>query len=126
VSVCSNANSNPSVSNIGRELSLGGTSVVLPIDILLKKLAQRLKTKAKKRAALSYYIYALINKEKGCLQKIILENYKEQSPSTSGQGCYSNYNPTLQAFKEFNIHKLYIKGILRKMHQKAFTISIKN
>ena len=67
MSVYSNADSNPSISNIGRELSLGGISVVLPIDILLKKLARRLKTKAKKRVALSYYIYALINKEKGCL-----------------------------------------------------------
>jgi len=39
VSVYSDANSNPSASNIGRELSLGRTSVVLPTDILLKKLA---------------------------------------------------------------------------------------
>jgi hypothetical protein len=67
VSVYSDANSNTSVSNIGRELSLGGISIVLPIDILLKKPAWRLKTKAEKRAALSYYIYTLINKEKGCL-----------------------------------------------------------
>ena len=67
VSIYSNANSNSSVSNIGRELSLGGTSIVLPMDILLKKPVWRLKTKAKKRAALSYYIYTLINKEKGCL-----------------------------------------------------------
>ena len=65
--MCSDANFNTSASNIGRELSLGGISVVLPTDILLKKLARRLKTKAKKRAALSYYIYALINKEKGYL-----------------------------------------------------------
>ena len=67
MSVYSDANSNTSASNIGRELSLGGISIVLPTDILLKKLAWRLKTEAKKRAALSYYIYALINKEKGCL-----------------------------------------------------------
>ena len=67
MSVYSDTNSNISVSNIGQELSLGGISIVLPIDILLKKLAWRLKTKAKKRAALFYYIYALINKEKGCL-----------------------------------------------------------
>ena len=65
--MCSNANSNLSASNIRRELSLGGTSIVLPINILLKKLAWRLKTKAEKRAALSYYIYAFINKEKGYL-----------------------------------------------------------
>ena len=65
--MCSNANSNLSASNIRRELSLGGTSIVLPADILLKKLAWRLKTKAEKRAALSYYIYAFINKEKGYL-----------------------------------------------------------
>ena len=38
VSVYSNTNSNISASNIGRELSLGGISIVLPIDILLKKL----------------------------------------------------------------------------------------
>ena len=67
VSVYSNADSNLSASNIGQELSLGGISVVLPIDILLRKLAQCLKTKAKKKAELSYYIYTLINKEKGCL-----------------------------------------------------------
>jgi len=67
VSIYSDANSNISASNIGRELSLGGISIVLPTDILLKKLAWHLKTKAKKRVALSYYIYALINKEKGCL-----------------------------------------------------------
>jgi len=63
----SNTNSNRSVSNIGRELSPGRISIVLPMDILLKKPAWRLKTKAKKKAALFYYIYALINKEKGCL-----------------------------------------------------------
>jgi len=67
VSIYSNTNSNISASNIGRELSLGGISIVLLIDILLKKPAQRLKTKAKKRAALSYYIYTFINKKKGCL-----------------------------------------------------------
>ena len=39
VSIYSDANSNPSASNIGRELSLGRISVVLPTDILLKKLA---------------------------------------------------------------------------------------
>ena len=83
VSVCSNINANPSISNIGREFSLSGISIVLSIDILLKKLAQYLKTNIKKRAALSYYIYAFANKEKGYLQKIILENYKEQSPSIS-------------------------------------------
>jgi hypothetical protein len=67
VSIYSNTDSNLSISNIGQELSPGGISVVLPADILLKKLARRLKTKAEKRVELSYYIYALINKEKGCL-----------------------------------------------------------
>ena len=67
MSIYSNADFNLSVFNIGRELSLGGISVVLPTDILLKKLAWHLKTKAEKRAALSYYIYTLINKEKGYL-----------------------------------------------------------
>ena len=67
MSIYSNTNSNTSVSNIGRELSLGRISIVLPTDILLKKPTRRLKTKVKKRAALSCYIYALINKEKGCL-----------------------------------------------------------
>jgi len=67
VSVCSNADSNLSVFDIGQELSPGGTSIVLPVDILLRKLARRLKTKAEKRVELSYCIYALINKEKGCL-----------------------------------------------------------
>ena len=38
VSIYSNANSNTSASNIGRELSLGRTSIVLPTDILLGKL----------------------------------------------------------------------------------------
>ena len=67
MSIYSNIDSNLLVSNIGRELSLGGISIVLPMDILLKKLARRLKTKAKKRAELYYYIYTLINKEKGYL-----------------------------------------------------------
>jgi len=67
VSIYSDADSNSSASNIGQELSLGGTSVVLPIDILLKKPARRPKTKAKKRAALSHCMYALMNEEKGCL-----------------------------------------------------------
>ena len=67
MSVYSDANSNTSASNIGRELSPGRISIVLPTDILLKKLARRLKTKAKKRVELSYYIYTLINKEKGYL-----------------------------------------------------------
>ena len=67
MSVYSNIDSNLSISNIGRELSLGGISVVLPTDILLKKLARRLKTEAKKRVELYYYIYTLANKEKGYL-----------------------------------------------------------
>ena len=37
VSIYSNANTDPSASDIGRELSLSGISVVLFIDILLKK-----------------------------------------------------------------------------------------
>ena len=63
----SNTDADPSISNIGRKLSPGKTSVVLLIDILLKKLAQRPKTNAKKRAALSHYIYAFANEEKGYL-----------------------------------------------------------
>ena len=39
VSIYSDIDSNLSASNIGQELSLGGISIVLPIDILLKKLA---------------------------------------------------------------------------------------
>ena len=85
MSIYSNTNSNPLTSSIGQKLSPGRISIVLPAaDILPKKSAWRQKTNTKKRTALSYYIYALVNKEKGCLQKIILENYKEQSPSTSG------------------------------------------
>ena len=67
MSVYSNTDPNPSISNIGQEFSLGKTSVVLPIDILLKKPAQRLKTNTEKRAALSYYIYTFANKGKGYL-----------------------------------------------------------
>ena len=67
VSVCSNTDTNPSISNIGREFSLGKISIVLLIDILLKKLARCPKTNIKKRVALSYYIYAFTNKEKGYL-----------------------------------------------------------
>ena len=67
VSVYSDADTDPSASNIGRELSLGRISVVLPVDILLKKLARCLKTNIKKRVALSYCIYTFINKEKGYL-----------------------------------------------------------
>ena len=126
VSVCSDADSDASASNVGRELSPGGTSVVLPADILPKKPARRPKTEAEKRAALSHCMYALVNEEKGCLRKIILENYKEQSPSTGGQGCCSNCDPTLRAFKEFDIRKPHIEGIPRKMQQKAFAVSIKN
>jgi hypothetical protein len=126
VSVYGDADSNPSASDIGRELSLGGTSVVLPADILPRKPARRLKTEAEKRAELSHCIYALANEEKGCLRKIILENYKEQSPSAGGQGCCSNCNPTLRVFKEFNIRKPHIEGIPRKVQQKAFAVSIKN
>lgn len=126
VSVCSDADSDPSASSVGRELSPGGTSVVLPADILPKKPARRPKTEAEKRAALSHCMYALVNEEKGCLRKIILENYKEQSPSTGGQGCCSNCDPTLRAFKEFDIRKPHIEGIPRKMQQKAFAVSIKN
>ena len=67
MSVYSNADTNPFASNIGRELNLGEISIVLPADILLKKLAWCLKTDIKKRAALSYCIYAFANKEKGYL-----------------------------------------------------------
>ena len=84
MSICSNTDSDLFASSIRQELSLSKTSIVLPIaDILLKKPAWRRKTDTEKRAALFYYIYALVNEEKGCLQKIILENYKEQFPSTS-------------------------------------------
>ena len=114
--MCSNANFNPFVFGIRQKLSLGDMSVILfAADILLKKPTWRQKTNIKKRAALSCYIYALVNKEKGCLQKIILENYKEWFPSTSGQSCCFNCNSILQAFKEFNICKLHIKGVLKKM-----------
>ena len=67
VSVCSDTDPNLSTSNIGQKLSLGGTSIVLPVDILLKKPAQHLKTDVKKRAALSHYIYAFANEGKGYL-----------------------------------------------------------
>ena len=67
ISVCNDADFNLFISNIKQKLSLGGISIILFIDILLKKLVQYLKTNTKKRAALSYYIYALINKEKGYL-----------------------------------------------------------
>ena len=126
VSVCSDADPDPSASDIGRELSPGGTSVVLPADILPKKPAQRPKTDAEKRAALSHCMYAFANEGKGCLRKIILENYKEQSPSTGGQGCCSNCDPTLRAFKEFDIREPHTERIPRKMQQKAFAVSIKN
>ena len=77
MSIYSNTNINLSVFNIGWELSPDKISIVLLIDILLKKPVQHLKANTKKRAALFYYIYAFINEEKGYLQKIILENYKE-------------------------------------------------
>ena len=67
VSIYSNADSNVSAFNIGWELSPGRISIVLPVDILPKKPAQRLKTEAEKKVALSYYMYALVNKEKGYL-----------------------------------------------------------
>ena len=67
MSICSNTNTNPSAFNIGQELNLNRTSVVLPVDILLKKPAQRLKTNAEKRVALFHYIYAFVNEEKGYL-----------------------------------------------------------
>ena len=68
VSVCSNTNSNPPASDVGQELSLSETSVVLPVaDILPKKPAWHPKTETEKRAALSHYMYALVNEEKGCL-----------------------------------------------------------
>ena len=67
ISICSDTDFNLPIFNIERELSLGGMSIVLPTNILLKKLAWRLKTNTKKRVALFYYIYTLINKEKGYL-----------------------------------------------------------
>ena len=74
--MCSNTNFNPFASNIGRKLSLSGISIVLSVDIL-KKSARHLKTNTEKRAALFCYIYTFMNEEKGYLQNIILENYKE-------------------------------------------------
>ena len=65
--IYSNTDPNLSASNIGQELSLGKISIVLLVDILLKKLVQRLKTNAEKRAALSHYIYAFANEGKGYL-----------------------------------------------------------
>ena len=51
VSIYSNTNTNPSASNVGRELSLNKISIILFMDILLKKLARCLKNDIKKRAA---------------------------------------------------------------------------
>ena len=65
--MCSNTNTDPSAFNIGQEFSLGKTFIVLLVDILLKKLVWRLKTDAEKRVALSYYMYAFVNEEKGYL-----------------------------------------------------------
>ena len=81
---------------------------------------------AEKRVALSRRIYALANEEKGCLRNTILENDKEQSPSTGSQGCCSNCDPTLRAFKEFDVCEPHIEGILREVQQKVFSVSIKN
>ena len=77
----------------------------MPADILSTKLIRRLKTDSKRRAALLDCLYDLTNKEKGCLRKIILNNYKEQCLSIGTPGCCSNYDPLLQAYKEFNIRK---------------------
>ena len=61
VSIYSNININLSACNIKLKLSLNRISVVLFIDILLKKLVQYIKTNTEKRVALFYYIYTFIN-----------------------------------------------------------------
>jgi len=60
MSIYSNIDFNLPAFNIKQKLNLNKISIILFIDILLKKLAQYLKINTKKRAALFYYIYTFI------------------------------------------------------------------
>ena len=86
---------------------------------------KRAKTNIKKRAVLLDILYKFINKATGCLYSILLKPYKETSLLFKNPHCCSNYDNSLQAYKEYDIVTLYIKNITKSKYLKDLFISIK-
>jgi hypothetical protein len=70
-------------------------------------------------------LYELINKATRYLYNILLKLYKETSPLSRGLRYYSNYNNSLQAYKEYNIIILYTRNITKSKYLKDLFISVK-
>ena len=78
---------------------------------------KRVKTNIKKQAVFLDILYKLINKATKYLYNILFKLYKETSPLSKGPHCCSNYNNSLQAYKEYNI--------IKSKYSKNLFISIK-
>ena len=83
------------------------------------------KTNIEKWVVLLDILYKLVNKATRCLRNILLKLYKETSPLSRGLYYCSNYNNSLQAYKEYNIIILYTRNILKSKYLKDLFISIK-
>ena len=99
------------------------TSLALPIEYMEKQ--KRAKTNTEKRAVLPDILYELANEATRCLRNILLKPYKETSPLSKSPRCCSNYNNSLQAYKEYDIIVLYTKNIAKSKYSKDLFISIK-
>ena len=84
-----------------------------------------MKTDIEKQAVLLDILYKLINKATGYLYNILLKLYKEMSLLSKGPHCCSNYNNSLQAYKEYNINILYTRNIAKSKYLKDLFINIK-
>ena len=86
---------------------------------------KRAKTNTEKRAVLLNILYKLTNKTTKYLHNILLKLYKEISLLFKGPRYYSNYNNSLQAYKEYDIIIPYTKNIAKSKYLKDLFISIK-
>ena len=83
------------------------------------------KTNIEKRAVLPNILYKLVNKATRYLRNILLKLYKETSLLFRGLRCCSNYNNSLQAYKEYDIIALYTRNIAKSKYLKDLFVSVK-
>jgi hypothetical protein len=83
------------------------------------------KTDTEKQAVLLNILYKLINKATRYLYNILLKPYKETSLLFKGLYCCSNYNSSLQVYKEYNIITLYTRNIAKSKYLKNLFTNIK-
>ena len=86
-----------------RGLSPGGTSILIPADILPNMPAKRYKTELERRRELLDCMYLFANKETNCLRRGFLRAFGEELIRANTKGCCLNYDRLLRAYKEFDI-----------------------